>query len=195
MALDAGASWRGSLPEIVAGSCVGPTSIEDVWGRHVRVLERTNSGWILVQKVSAMEFWASRHIVQTTLDALQDDLSDACMNAGEACRDRILSIPSKSADGFDIELFVDTGEIRASFGGLDQEFSTIAEAMRWVRRAVSSDYHLRMVSIGGIPRQGRLEPVAGGCGSNDALASGYPSWFSAFRPKSLHFRRNSSPGA
>ena len=190
MALDVGTSWRSPLPDIVTGASVGPASIDDVWGRHVTVSERTNSGWKLVRKVSAMEFWNARHKAQDTLDLLHHDLSDSRSKKGETSRDRILSIPSQSTDGFDIELFLDNGEVRASFGGLDQEFSTIAEAMRWVRRALSSDYHLRMVSIGGIPREWRLEPVAGGCGPNDALAGGYPTWFAAFRTKTLQFRRN-----
>ncbi len=104
-----------------------------------------------------------------------------------------ITIRSMSPDGFDITLYSLEDRVIAWFGGLDCEFSSLAEAAEWVCRARSPDYRLRIDYIGNDPIRWTLEHVPRDGAPRDALASGYPVLFPAFRRKRSEYRHNSHP--
>lgn len=101
----------------------------------------------------------------------------------------LLSVPAVGPDGFEIYLSRENGVIRAFFGELEDEFHSLEQAMAWVARALSSDYQLRVVSVGGKPREWFLERVD----KRDdglSLGRGSPILFRRFRSLSVRIRSN-----
>lgn len=101
----------------------------------------------------------------------------------------ILSIPPLGRSGFPIGLYGLGAAIQGTFGELHEEFTSLDEAFSWVRKAASNEYQLVTVSIGDLPLECRLEPVAN-AKAPDVLATGYPIPFKRFRRKKVSIKRN-----
>jgi hypothetical protein len=166
-----------------------PTAGE-IWDAFVRVLRRDGGHWKLVHRIGTPAFWGSQDIAAQRLRRIEAELGKFAQDCQHDSA-QLLSIPATSPDGFDIEVLVDSSGVRACFGGLEQDFATVATAMHWVRRALSKAYQLRVSSIGGVACEWSLEAVNSDGGAGDSLASGHLTLFSAFRTKSLAHRRNS----
>ena len=107
-----------------------------------------------------------------------------------------LCIPSMNANGFDIEATFYDDSVHANFGGLEQEFESISGAMHWVRRALSSDYRLRIEMHGNRPYEWFLEPTHPNTyHAHDSLAFGVNGIFSRFQRRTMcHLQNHAVPG-
>jgi hypothetical protein len=133
-----------------------------------------------------------RHVLRK-LEIIESELAHVLSSQSNLQR-RVVSLPARDSGGFDIEIIADTSGLSVSFGGLLHEFALVADAMLWVRRAMSDAYHLRIVSVGGKLREWRLEPVAGPGAESpppaECLAAGHAVLFSHMRQKTIFYRRN-----
>ena len=138
-------------------------------------------------------------IADDFLSGIEDDCYAArSAAAGSSDWAFLASIPAISVKGFDIDVRVDESGISASFGGLNHDFPEISLALVWVRRALSRQYQLRIVCIGGLAREWYLEPVgrdqqthqANGLDSSESLAAGHPVLMRRWRKTSVNYRRN-----
>jgi hypothetical protein len=105
----------------------------------------------------------------------------------------LLSIPSLGQDGFPIDVMRRPDGLRVWFGGLEQDFETLEDALFWVGRALSGDYRLAIVSVGSQVSEWRLEPVTGSTSAADMLAFGHPSLLRMFKTTSTVHQCNALP--
>ena len=141
-----------------------------------------------IWKVSASEFRATNTVdaaIQLILTGIKP-FTDGDPQAFNW----VLSIPSMVEGGFAVDLIKNGDSIRGQFGGLEENFETLDQAMIWVGRALSSDYHLKVTFIGGKPREWRLEPATANANSFNALATGEAYLFSSLKSTSTVMLRN-----
>ena len=104
--------------------------------------------------------------------------------------DWFLSIPPIGPNGFAIDLSKNDGEpFRVLFGELEEEFSTLSDALTWISRALSDAYQLRTTVIGKRSREWHLEPVVPDTGK-PTLARGDVYLFRGLRSPTIVIRRN-----
>ena len=154
----------------------------------VCLMAHEDDGWRIVERLARDPFRDDAEAASRALDGIEADL--VALAAADGHGRWMLSIAAIADDGFDIELYVDARGVRASFGGLEQDFAEVPEAMRWVRRALSGAYRLRAISIDGRPCEWSLEPSLGLGGPHRGLVAGRHRLFSRFRTKTLSFRSN-----
>ena len=179
-----------------AGRAGGAEPLADpTWSSHATCAIRRHHQWQVTRRVPLREMARVSRTAVEFLNSLEEDFASSPRLSNDSTDwAMVASIPSMSSLGFDIDIRADERGISASFGGLNQEFSRISSAMVWVRRALSWQYHLRIVCIGGLAREWRLEPVALVLGSDhgpaDCLASGYPVLMRRWRKTSVNYRSN-----
>lgn len=162
-----------------------------VWNDFILLLGRAGNDVRQLHRRHVDEFWQSSEAAEEELREIEAELQHFWAGDREG-DDRSLVVPSHAPEGFDVALFVDAQGIRGTFGGLMQEFDSITTAMRWVRRALSSSYRLRLLSVAGAVREWRLEPAYARVTSvGDVLEGGHASWLSWFRRKTVDYRQNS----
>jgi hypothetical protein len=167
---------------------------DDIWRSHVRLQERSGADWHVTRRVPQADFRRSASAAHTFLEAVELAWLTCSMAPAAGHTQRMLTIPAMDANGFDIEAYFDGDAIRASFGGLEQDFTTVPGAFAWIERALSSSYRLRITSAGGFPCEWVLEPVdAVSANQHDVLASGSQRAFSSFKAKNTVFRQNALP--
>ena len=125
---------------------------------------------------------AAAQLVQSRLQ--QFKLSQA------SATDWSLHIPASCADGFDIDLLKTGAVLRASFGGLEEDFPSVELAMVWVGRGLCRNYRLRMRLIGGLPREWYLEPKTSTGNPADVMACGEVGLLASFRKAMTIVRSN-----
>lgn len=140
----------------------------------------------LVRRIDASTFRA----VQTASAARAMIEAEIALLERSATDNWHLSIPPLEPCGFAIDLSCLDGRYRCLFGELEEEFETLDAALRWVARALSTDYRLRITYSGGRGCEWKLEPIVNS-GAIDALAMGHFSILDLFRPKSTTIRSNS----
>ena len=162
-----------------------------LWGDFVVLLGRAGNDVRQLHRRHVLEFWQSAETADDELRLIEAEL-ECYWSGGREGDERSLVVPSNTPQGFDVALFVDARGIRGSFGGLAQEFDSIATAMHWVRRALSSSYRLRTLSVDGSPKEWRLEPAHGRRKlAAEVLEGGHVSLMSWFRRKTVEYRQNS----
>ncbi len=164
--------------------------VQDPWSADVRLQERTDTGWRLVRRCSMLNFAGSPSAATAFLATIEKDWARRTADKTWGQTAAMLSIPAQGRDGFEIDVFLDGTQVLVSFGGLDQEFSSVPAAFRWVERALSSAYRLRMSVSGGLAREWWLEPAATGEDAPEVLASGHVSLFSFWRKDTVVYRQN-----
>lgn len=147
-----------------------------------------NGSWDLLWEVSANAMHSLKTADAAT-DLIRKMLNQFVLHESSST-DWRLSIPTLSDDGFDVDLMKRHDCIFATFGGLQEEFPTLAIALVWLRRALCRDYRLSITIVGGKPRQWRLEPALTSAEPALFLAYGDVSLFSFLRPKSVVMRQN-----
>lgn len=160
------------------------------WNSFVQLREWNGSDSTQLYRipVSDMEEWPTIKL-REFLSTVERQLSALWINRSPTYA-WTLSIPAFHVDGFDIDVHFDQDIIRASFGGLQQEFATVSGAITWVERALSNSYRLHTVIIGGRPREWRLEPVDGNPDGDCTLTSGVPAFFASLRSRHFHVSQN-----
>jgi hypothetical protein len=98
-------------------------------------------------------------------------------------------VPPLGARGFAIRVLGDPRHVIAVFGGLEQHFTTFAETLPWLERALSPGYRLSVTSVGRHPFEWRLESSARP-GTEPALEMGYPIFLRKFRNLSRQYYMN-----
>ena len=96
-----------------------------------------------------------------------------------------LRIEPRGSSGFPISLHVLDDGCYADFGGCGQEFDDPEGACRWIERALSADYRLRIELWGNVPCRWSLEPSRADGGAL-TLSSGRPrpwTWLWPFSRK------------
>jgi hypothetical protein len=105
----------------------------------------------------------------------------------------LLSIPPLGSNGFAVDLSKTGENFRVMFGELEEDFSTLNDALDWISRAISDAYQLRITIIGGRHRGWTLEPVIPS-DQSPVLATGHLVLFRSFRSTtSLVYRNNFVP--
>jgi hypothetical protein len=179
-------------------SAVEPLA-ESSWSSHATCAFRRRRHWEFTRRVPLREMARTPTAVDDFLNRIEEDFANSPLcSTGASDWAMVTSIPAMSVRGFDIDIRFDESGISASFGGLNQEFSEMSSAMVWVRRALSRQYQLRVVCIGGLAREWCLEPVAqyqgfgqgSSHGSPECLTSGYPVLMRRWRKTSVNYRRN-----
>ena len=140
----------------------------------------------LVRRIDALTFRA----VQTASAARTMIEAEIALLERSAADNWHLSIPPLEPCGFAIDVSCLDGRYRCLFGELEVEFENLYAALRWVARALSTDYRLRITYSGGRGCEWKLEPTVNS-GAIDTLASGHFSILDLFRPKSTTIRSNS----
>ena len=161
------------------------------WPSHISYATRINSIWTVERRIPVEEILRAPRAALDVLRGIEDDISQAAqpsLNGPE--REVVVSFPAISEDGFDLDLHVGDGRIAASFGGLNQDFLEVRSAMIWVRRALSRQYQLRILSVGRMPCEWLLEPIVGGGGPAECLSAGYPVLLRRWRKMTVDYRRN-----
>lgn len=155
-------------------------------------------GWDSVLSLDREAFLAAptaRHAVEHLDDVLQG-LPHAILREGNW----MLSVPPVGENGFAIDVTKSSPVVRVFFGAFEQEFDTLKTALRWVERALSSSFQLRIISIGSKPSEFRLEPFGAEHAreapllGEDVLVGGYVQFSGAlFRKATTVIKRNGFP--
>ena len=135
------------------------------------------------------DFWKCSIVAADVLDNVAIALRLRLEEKTEAPQ-CIFSIPCPFSDGFDIEVYADRHGIRGWFGGLEQDFDSVASVMGWVRSALSTDYRLRVLLVGSHPREWQLESTLPASTGLVALASGQPVLLRRLRKTRHVYRQN-----
>ena len=157
--------------------------------------ENVRQYWLLRVEPAEIAAAVSASVVVATIDAALERLHDSVRRTkpGNSIQDWVIEIPPAGPRGFAIELRKQDEFLDGSFGGLHESFATVAQALEWVRRALSRSYHLRVIRYGDQPSEWYLEPTAVG-GGGEALAVGHVApWRSWLLPKSSEVRWNALP--
>jgi hypothetical protein len=171
---------------IDAGSCFG-LALSNAFDT-VRLFERSSEhNWRTVLKLpkSNLEGKTAAEamgLINASIDQLPFDL-DTTMNW-------MLSIPAIGKNGFSIDISRSGPDhIVGLFGGLEETFETLREALSWVECALSNAYCLQIKSYGSQVREWRLAPVdphsTGG-----VLAVGNLNMFGVLRDHSVSIKQN-----
>jgi hypothetical protein len=126
----------------------------------VVLLHRCGSDCSTVFEVDCLQFWTCTETAERTLSQAEAVIASR-VRGGPQGAEYTLSIPAAGPCGFRIILYADPYGIHAWFGGLEQEFTSVEEAMPWVRRAMSRTYRLHIVLVGRKPAEWLLEDVSG----------------------------------
>lgn len=173
--------------------------LASIWSSHATCALRRRQDWEFTRRIALCDLVRGPRIADDFLSGIEDDCYAArSAAAGSSDWAFLASIPAISVKGFDIDVRVDESGISASFGGLNHDFPEISLALVWVRRALSRQYQLRIVCIGGLAREWYLEPVgrdqqthqANGLNSSESLAAGHPVLMRRWRKTSVNYRRN-----
>ncbi len=165
-------------------------SSQTQWGSFVQVQSCVRGRWRPTRSLAQSEFRSSPAAARAFLATVEREWRVAFLLNADALGARLLSIPAQGPDGFDIEVTIDGEHIRASFGGLVQEFASVSHAFQWVTRALSSAYRLRIGTLDGLPHEWRLEPVNAGAGATEVLASGSVRLSALWKMQSVLWRQN-----
>lgn len=111
-------------------------------------------------EVDSLEFWTCTETAERTLSRAEVAIASR-VRGGRQADVYTLSIPAPGPCGFGMVLYADPYGIHAWFGGLEQEFASVEEAMPWVRCAMSPSYRLHIVVVGRKPAEWLLEDVSG----------------------------------
>ena len=161
------------------------------WPSHAICSFKSGNHWECTRRVSLHEIERVPTAALGLLSSIEADFVSATRTSSASSDWAMMaSIPAMSPNGFDIDVRIDSVGICASFGGLNQEFDQIASAMVWVRRALSRQYQLRIVCLGGLAREWRLEPISSSHQNSEWLASGHPIRLRRWRRTSLIYRCN-----
>ena len=160
------------------------------WGTHLRLVEQIADEWHLIHRVPVHQVAHSKDALRQCLDIFQRELELRQNSKSPRKGLVLLGVPGVQTTGFETTVLLDGDKVLASFGGLEQEFATIEEALIWVERAFSGDYRLKVTERGGLAVEWRLEPVLEGAGSNEVLASGLVTLLGSFRRSTISYRRN-----
>ncbi|HEX4892528.1 MAG TPA: hypothetical protein VFV47_04520 [Hyphomicrobiaceae bacterium] len=106
------------------------------------------------------DFWTCADTAERTLSQAEVIVASRA-RGGRRAEEYTLSIPAPGPSGFGMSLYADPYGIHAGFGGLEQEFTSVQEAMVWVRRAMSPSYRLHIVVVGKRAAEWTLEDVSG----------------------------------
>ena len=166
----------------------GTARASHAWSAFFSWSERSASGWTVVDRIPVAEILDDPIIVANFLGRIEQHLGQAQHNG--AGSHLSISLPATAPGGFDIHIQCNDARIDASFGGLDQEFPDVSSVMTWTRRALSRQYHLRILSISGVACEWRLAPLVPFANDGRVLASGRASLFSRFKRRQALYRRN-----
>jgi hypothetical protein len=156
------------------------------WDAIIRVMIREDRDWQAVSSIWRADLVRAPGDV---FDALEQQIV-VLQSDARSKYEVILSALSPTTSGFDIHMLFEGGHVRAAFGGLVHEFSTVQTAMVWLRRGLSESYHLRTTFVGNAPCEWSLEPVSGSSTSENSLASGHCRLFAALRGKRVEYHQN-----
>lgn len=187
---------RGRPPRLALKS--DPLS-DSSWSSHATCALKRRQDWELTRRIALCDLVRDPRIAANFLNGIEDDFHTAQSSAaGTSGWAFLASIPALSVTGFDIDIRLDESGISASFGGLNQDFLEISSAMAWVRRALSEQYHLRIVCIGGLAREWHLKPAGldqlphpgDPAEPTESLAAGHPVLMRRWRKTSVTYRHN-----
>lgn len=100
------------------------------------------------------------------------------------------SIPASGPNGFHILVWSDAIGVRACFGGLEQEFGSLASARKWIERAMTQDCSLQIDFAGKRPYRWTLTYTNPDGSGTDQLISGQGTFTGMFAKKWSATRRN-----
>jgi hypothetical protein len=143
-------------------------------------LFKTNStdGWQAVRRIPLSTLFSAA-TPELAKALLETHILSFLQHVGDTT-DWLLSIPPLGSNGFAIDLSKSGAQYRVTFGQLEEQFPTLADALTWVARGMSDSYQLRVIRIGGRPREWALEPTAQGS-NGPSLAAGDVVLFRALR--------------
>lgn len=174
------------MAAIEAGSCLG-VALSNAFDT-IRLFERSAThDWRTVLRLPKARLDGKTAaqavaIVNAEIDQLPFDL-DRTVNW-------LLSIPAVGRNGFAIDISKTAADgVIGLFGGLEETFETLPEALIWVERALSDEYCLQIKSRGGQAREWRLAPVDPMV-PGDVLASGHVEMLGFLRDYDVSIKQN-----
>jgi hypothetical protein len=159
--------------------------IEEEFSAVRIMVSQPDGNWRSLWRLSANDF-AAVESLDAAMKLIGDALAVLPPQQREYC---LLTIPPFDTQGFAIEVMLCQDSVRAWFGGLEEEFATLDDALSWVARALSGDYELRTVVAGGLGREWKLVHVDGDDRGFASLASGQLTLW-PFRKREVVVRRN-----
>ena len=159
--------------------------IEEEFGAVRIMVSQPDGNWRIIWRLSSNDFAAAG-----SLDVAMKLIEDALAVLSSRQREHfLLSIPPFDKQGFSIELMQCHDSVRAWFGGLEEEFATLDDALSWVARALSGDYELQTIMVGDLAREWKLVYTDGDDRTHASLASGHLTLW-PFHKREVFVRRN-----
>ena len=159
--------------------------IEQEFGAVRIMVPQPDGNWRSIWRLSSNDFAAAGSL-EGAMKLIEDALAVLTPQQREHC---LLSIPPFDTHGFGIEVMPRREGVRACFGGLEEEFATLDDALIWVARGLSGDYALHATLVGGLGREWKLVHVDGDDRPFASLAAGQLTLW-PFHKREVVVRRN-----
>jgi hypothetical protein len=161
------------------------------WRDDVLLRRRSGNTWTTLFSLPNPAFAKSYLSTTMHLEQIERILSSRPAPGGDVDDQYLLYIPARSPKGFDITVLIEGAHIGTSFGGLQHEFATIQETLKWVSGAALGRLQLIMTTFGGLACKWTLSPNTPGHDASETLQSGIVSVRSLFFSKHTTVKLNS----